>query len=80
MGYNARPGCVELAGEEGGESIILVKINEELCDGCGTCVEQCPNQVFVVVDQKSQAQNSKDCMACYLCETACPKLAIKITE
>ncbi len=68
------------AKRKGGEKIILVKINQELCDGCGTCVEQCPNRVFVVVDKKSQAKNSKDCMACYLCETICPKLAIKITE
>jgi NAD-dependent dihydropyrimidine dehydrogenase PreA subunit len=65
---------------KGVRAFILVKINEELCDGCGTCVEQCPNQVFVVDDKKSQAHNFKDCMACYLCETICPKLAIKITE
>ena len=73
-------GAWSFAGRKGGEKIILVKINKELCDGCGSCVEQCPNRVFVVVDKKSQAQNSKDCMACYLCETICPKLAIKITE
>ena len=60
--------------------MLAVKINEELCDGCGTCVEQCPNKVFLVVEKKSRAQNLKDCMACYLCETICPELAIKVTE
>ncbi len=60
--------------------MLVVNINEELCDGCGTCVEQCPNKVFLVADKRSRAQTLKDCMACYLCETICPKLAIKVTE
>jgi NAD-dependent dihydropyrimidine dehydrogenase PreA subunit len=78
--------CQKGKGEEvlpknkGGEIIILIKINPELCTGCGTCVDNCPNRVFQLVNGKSQAVNSKDCMACYLCETVCPKSAIKITE
>ncbi len=66
--------------EKGGEIIILIKMNPELCIGCGTCVDNCPNRVFQLVNGKSQAVNSKDCMACYLCETVCPKSGIKIRD
>ena len=69
-----------MAKKKGGEIMILIKMNPELCIGCGTCVDNCPNRVFQLVHGKSQAVNSKDCMACYLCETVCPKSGIKITE
>lgn len=75
-----REGREALAKKEGGETIILIKMNPELCIGCGTCVDNCPNRVFQLVHGKSQAVNSKDCMACYLCETVCPGSGIKITE
>jgi len=58
----------------------MVQIDLELCDGCGDCVEQCPMHVFQMVDNKPQAVNEDDCMACCLCETVCPKLAITVTE
>ncbi len=66
--------------KEGGEILILIKMSPELCIGCGTCVDRCPNRVFQLVLGKSQAVNSKDCMACFLCETVCPRSGIKIVE
>ncbi len=60
--------------------MIVIKMNSELCNGCGACVDQCPNRVFKLVDGKSRAVNSKDCMACYLCETVCPMSGIKVIE
>lgn len=56
-----------------------VKIDVGACDGCGKCVAECPNKVFELVDGKAKA-NAEICMACYYCETLCPKLAIKIVE
>lgn len=56
-----------------------VRINVEACDGCGKCVEQCPNGALKLVGGKATA-NADDCMACYFCETTCPKLAIKVIE
>jgi NAD-dependent dihydropyrimidine dehydrogenase PreA subunit len=79
-GTPKREGEEGLPKKEGGEIIILIKMNPELCTGCGTCVDNCPNRVFQLVRGKSQAVNSKDCMACYLCETVCPRSGIKITE
>ena len=58
----------------------MVKIDSERCDGCGKCVEDCPMDVFQIVDGKAQAVNEEDCMTCCLCETVCPKLAITIIE
>ena len=58
----------------------MVKVDTELCDGCGVCIQECPNKVFKLVKNKAQAENQKDCMTCYLCETICRKLAIKVTQ
>jgi len=57
---------------------ITVKIELERCDGCGDCVEQCPMNVFQIVDGKSQAVNEDRCIECRLCETVCPQLAISV--
>jgi NAD-dependent dihydropyrimidine dehydrogenase PreA subunit len=69
-----------LTKKKGGARMILIRMNPELCTGCGTCVDSCPNRVFRLVEGKAHAVNSKDCMACYLCETICPKSGIKVAE
>ncbi len=75
-----KEGREALAKKEGGGIMIVIKMNPELCNGCGACVDNCPNRVFQLVRGKSQVVNSKDCMACYLCETVCPMSGIKVTE
>lgn len=58
----------------------MVRIDLERCDGCGDCVEQCPMDVFRMLDGKSQAVNEEECIECFLCETVCPKFAITVTK
>lgn len=60
--------------------MIDVHVDNDSCNGCGTCVEQCPNGVFAVKDEKCQVVSLKDCMACMLCETICPQMAVTVTE
>ncbi len=56
------------------------KVDESKCDGCGNCVEECPNEVFKLVDKISKVTNPDDCTECELCVDACPKNAIELIE
>jgi len=57
-----------------------VKVNEELCIGCGTCESLCP-EVFKVENGKAKAI-SEGCKECSLDETisSCPVNAISSEE
>jgi len=39
-----------------------IQINLELCDGCGTCVELCPEFVLELHDGKVKVVNSEACL------------------
>ena len=56
-------------------------INEELCTGCGICVEDCPMDVIRMDEAKGKAciHYPGDCMVCYLCEMGCPEDAIEVS-
>jgi ferredoxin len=55
-----------------------VKVNEDLCIGCGTCESLCP-KVFKVEDGKSKVISS-DCAECNCQEVvdSCPVSAISL--
>jgi ferredoxin len=55
-----------------------VKVNEELCIGCGTCESMCP-KVFKIEDGKSKVI-SQDCADCNCQEVvdSCPVNAISL--
>ncbi len=58
-----------------------IKINYELCNGCGICVNSCPMDV-IRMDAKSQkaiAKYPEDCMLCIMCELDCPQEAIYVS-
>lgn len=57
-------------------------VNEDLCIGCGNCVEICPS-VFQLKDEKSVVIDSEACEFSGCCEAAaenCPVEAITIEE
>lgn len=53
-------------------------LNEELCIGCGKCVEVCPHDVFAIKEKKAVIQKQKNCMECGACAMNCPKNAISV--
>jgi 2-oxoglutarate ferredoxin oxidoreductase subunit delta len=64
---------------------IDIKLNKELCKGCGYCVEFCPRRVFMSSNASSQRgvtppdiDDKARCTDCGLCVMLCPELAISI--
>ena len=56
-------------------------VDQDLCIGCGHCVEVCP-EVFEIVDEKSEAARPDRCGTCS-CQEAidtCPVQAIRWEE
>ncbi len=50
-------------------------INEKKCNLCGRCIEICPKQVLVIIEDRVEAIG-KDCMLCSHCYSVCRRDAI----
>jgi len=55
-------------------------VNKGKCTGCGTCVNVCPVDVFVLKGGKSTVAKPNECMGCMACENSCPEGAIKVKQ
>jgi NAD-dependent dihydropyrimidine dehydrogenase PreA subunit len=57
-----------------------ITIDKEKCDGCESCVDICPFEVYELVDGKSEAVKADECEGCLSCVEACPQEAITVDE
>ena len=60
--------------------MVIDRIDPELCNGCGLCVNICPTDVLRM-DKKSEKAvitYPDDCMLCEFCVADCPTNAITL--
>ena len=60
------------------KNVATLKLDQEVCIGCGRCPEVCPHQVFVMQGEKAFLQDLDACMECGACALNCPVKAIKV--
>lgn len=60
---------------------MIVEVDEELCIGCGSCADICP-EVFEIKDDKARVINSDGCARCDCgeAEASCPVSAITLSR
>ncbi len=54
----------------------FIKINEEICIGCGNCVKVCLAGCFKIVQKKARIISLNECMECAACWYVCKEEAI----
>jgi len=63
-----------------------VAVDWDICEGCGICLKDCPQQLYdwmetsdhPISEKKAFPARELDCVQCYKCETKCPVQAIRI--
>jgi NAD-dependent dihydropyrimidine dehydrogenase PreA subunit len=55
-------------------------IDEELCIGCGECVDICPNEVLELENEKAVVIDEDECVGCESCIEVCEQEAITVEE
>ncbi len=58
-----------------------VTVEKKKCDGCESCVDICPFEVFEMQDDNtSEPVNMDECEGCMSCVESCPQEAITVEE
>jgi len=58
----------------------IVRIDEELCNGCGLCVVPCAEGAIELVDGKARVLNEELCDGAGFCLGVCPTGALSIED
>jgi ferredoxin len=58
----------------------IIKIDEDLCTGCGNCVVDCAEGALKVIDGKAKVMNEVFCDGLGACISGCPEGALEIIE
>ena len=59
---------------------LVIRINKELCNRCGTCSQNCPAKALEYVKKKVPVLIEEKCMGCGECLAVCPVKAIEMVH
>jgi NAD-dependent dihydropyrimidine dehydrogenase PreA subunit len=60
------------------KNTVTLRLDENLCSGCGLCAIVCPHAVFEVLKGKAKINDIDDCMECGACARNCRFGAITV--
>ena len=60
------------------DGAAILRLNEQVCIGCGMCVTVCPHRIFTLHKNKASITDYNGCMECGACATNCPTKAIYV--
>ena len=58
----------------------MIRLDQEICKGCGSCAKVCPFCVFEVNDGKAILSGEERCIECGACQLNCNHKAIVVTK
>ncbi|MBU1199250.1 MAG: 4Fe-4S binding protein [Nanoarchaeota archaeon] len=58
----------------------IIEINEDLCNGCGDCIPNCPEGALQVIDDKARLVSDLFCDGLGACVGYCPTGAMQVVE
>jgi tetrahydromethanopterin S-methyltransferase subunit A len=62
--------------------MVSIELSQDLCTGCGTCVDFCPEGVFEIREVEGRRISAviaeEKCFSCRACEIRCPSHAIEV--
>lgn len=61
--------------------MAIERIDTDLCNGCGICVDTCWMDVLCIDETSGKAtiKYANDCLVCTFCELDCPENAIFVS-
>ncbi len=60
------------------ENVATLKLEEDKCTGCGTCLDVCPHAVLARENGRVRIDSLDACMECGACARNCPVQAITV--
>ena len=60
------------------KNTVTLKLDHNLCTGCGLCAIVCPHAVFEIRYRKARIVDINDCMECGACSMNCQFGAITV--
>lgn len=54
----------------------MIQVDQELCVGCGLCINNCPSGAISLLFNKAHIDHRK-CTGCEICISTCPVAVIK---
>ena len=58
--------------------VTTLKLDKNLCIGCGICTSLCPHNLFIVQQGKAAVIDYDSCIECGACALNCPVKALSV--